>query len=137
MEVVCLLRKRQKSVNSIFIRSMNPFTFSEVTAGTNCISGRSICKQTPPLKNLTKTIHVIIWTFLSSTSLSLLKQLQYSHLTLFYSWLWLLYRPWHLVNPYKVLHNRVSELITAISYLSGSLYIILGALSTLFGTCAI
>ena len=48
------------------------------------------------------------------------------------SWLWLLYAPQHLVNPYKVLTNWVSEFITAITYVSESLYI-LSALSTLFG----
>ena len=47
------------------------------------------------------------------------------------SWLWLLYAPQHLVNPYKVLTNRVSKFITAITYLSESLS--LSALSTLFG----
>ena len=38
----------------------------------------------------------------------------------------------HLVNPYKVLNNWVSKFITAITYLSESLYI-LSALSTLLG----
>ena len=44
------------------------------------------------------------------------------------SWLWRLYAPQHLVNPYKVLHNWVSEF----TYLSDSLHI-LNTLSTLFG----
>ena len=35
------------------------------------------------------------------------------------------------LNPYKVLHNWVSESITTITYLSESLYIILSALSIL------
>ena len=48
------------------------------------------------------------------------------------SWLWLLNAPEHLVNPYKVLNNWVSEFITANTYLSESLYI-LSPLSTLFG----
>ena len=48
------------------------------------------------------------------------------------SWLWLLYAPQHLVNHDKVLNNWVSEFITAITYLSESLYT-LSALSTLFG----
>ena len=48
------------------------------------------------------------------------------------SWLWLLYAPSHLVNPYKMLNNWVSESITAITYLSESLCI-LGTFSTLFG----
>ena len=43
-----------------------------------------------------------------------------------------LYAPWHLVNPYKVLNNWVSEFITAITYHPESLNI-LSALSTLFG----
>ena len=41
-----------------------------------------------------------------------------------------------LVNPYKVLHNWVSELISSITYLSEILYI-LSALSTLFGRYAV
>ena len=44
----------------------------------------------------------------------------------------LLYALKHLVYDLKVLHNWVSEIITAITYLSKSLYI-LSALSTLFG----
>ncbi len=34
-----LLRKQEKQFHGIFTRRSNPSTFSEVTAGTNCISG--------------------------------------------------------------------------------------------------
>ena len=54
------------------------------------------------------------------------------------SWLWLLSAPQHLVIPYKVLHNWVSELKTSITYYSVKMYIILSALSTLLvDTCGI
>ncbi len=62
-----LAEKTARNCHGIVTRTLNPSMFSDVTAGTNCISGHSICKRTNVHSGWKIVLTIFLWreTFLT------------------------------------------------------------------------